>query len=210
MSVTSGSVRVSRVLDYLTEPGLLSWFRKNSPAKTKKISDEAMRIGSEVDVLVQEDINTHKYIVPIDVSISNCMRGWELFKTEYPDFVPSVKEMQVELEYDGVIGHPDFILERDSGWGIVDLKCASAIRPRHWTQTAKYEHLLMMTKYLNSPGFIGILRLDKVTGLYEYKEINDRAYILYEIRVFDAYLTAYHHNFNNREIIRRQLEEEIL
>ncbi len=200
-------IHVTEVLDYLKEPELVKWIENNSKAKRKAVSDEALRIGTFVDLLVQEDISSGGYLVPEgDTPIENCMRGWEKFKKDYPLFVESVKEMQTELKDGELIGHPDFFCEDGMRSGIVDLKCASGIRPRYWTQTAQY---LRMWKKGN---FIAVLRLEKTAeeGLYEYKEISDLDYIKYEWSVFDAYLIAFHHNVNNRELIRKQLEEELL
>ncbi len=201
---------VTEVLDYLTEPELLNWFRNNSKAKCAKISEEAIRVGSLVDSLVQEDIKDGGYLAPEgDEPVVQCLKGWESFKKDHPWFLSSVKYVQKELRYEDVVGHPDFILERLDGWGIVDLKCATSIRPRYWTQCAEYGWLRTQS-VITTTGFIGILRLDKITSLYEYKEITKYTDIFYEIKVFDAYLTAYNHNVKNREIIRRQLEEELL
>lgn len=204
---------VTEVLDYLTEPELLNWYRNNSKKKCEEISKEAIRVGSAVDALVQQDIREGGYLVPEgDSPIQNCLKAWELFKKDYPEFVESVKEMQIELtsHEEDLVGHPDFICERSNSWGIVDLKCASGIRPRYWTQTSKY--LDMESKIVSSHEgfrFIGVLRLDKVTGLYEYKEIYDEEYIQYEISVFNAYLLAFNHNVRNREQIRLMLEKEL-
>lgn len=201
---------VTEVLDYLIEPELLNWFRNNSKAKCKAISDEAKRVGSSVDLLVQQDIKEGGYLVPEDDSpIQNCMNAWELFKKDYPEFVASVKEMQVELRDGEIVGHPDFIRERDQWWNVTDLKCASGIRPRYWTQISKYADLKMKMAGWGIPCSISVLRLDKQTGLYEYKEITDPEYIEYEIKVFEAYLTAFHHNVRNREQIRLMLEKEL-
>ena len=62
----------------------------------------------------------------------------------------------------------------------------------------------------SAPRFIGVLRLDKESGIPDYKEIDDEEYIRYEVSVFNAYKVAYEHNVKNREQIRRMLEEEVL
>jgi hypothetical protein len=211
--------RVTEILDYLTEPELMRWIENNSKAKRKAIQDEALRVGSACDLLVQQDIKDGGYLVPEgDTPIENCMRAWELFKTEHPEFIDSVKDMQFELRDGELIGHPDFLCKFRETWGIVDLKCASGIRPRYWTQTAIYSEMVrqhvdplyLMNHEIDMPRFIGVLRLDKVTATYEYIEITDEIYIRYEIDVFRAYQLAFSHNVNNREMIRQQLEKEIL
>lgn len=197
---------VTEVLDYLTEPELLNWYRNNSKKKCEEIGNEAKRVGSLVDSLIQQDIKEGGYLTPEgDIPVENCLRGWEKFKKDYPEFVLSVKEMQTELRDGELIGHPDFIHLN----GITDLKCASGIRPRYWTQTAKY---LDMKKILHrTDNFIAVLRLEKTApqGLYEYKKITDQNYIYYEIKVFQAYHFAFNHNVVNREQIRLMLEKEM-
>lgn len=201
---------VTEVLGHLTEPELLRWIENNSKAKRKKITDLALRVGTDVDLLVQQDIKDDGYLAPEgDEPVENCLKAWELFKKDHPEFIPSVKEMQTELTHGEIVGHPDFINQGNRGWGITDLKCSKTIWPKYWTQVAQYAHLKLKAgdKF---PAFIAILRLDKTTGLYQYEVIDDPQYIGYEWRVFDAYLVAYEHAVKNREIIRQSLEEELL
>lgn len=198
---------VTEVIGYLEEPELVKWKLRVGKKKSEEISTIASEIGKKVDLLVQQDIKDSGYLVPEgDMPIENCMKGWEKFKKDYPLFVESVKEMQTELKANELVGHPDFICNDGIRAGIVDLKCSSGIRPRYWTQTAQY------LRMCNHGNYIAVLRLEKTAaeGAYEYKEINDLDYIKYEWSVFDAYLIAFHHNINNREIIRQQLEKEIL
>ena len=194
---------VTEVLDYLTEQELIGWIEKNSKAKRNAIRDEAFRVGKTVDLIIQEDIKDGGYLVPEgDEPVINCLKAWELFKKEHPEFTASVIEMQTELRCDDLVGHPDFVLQR----GIIDLKCATSIRPKYWTQTSKYLDM----RWGGTPGFIGVLRLDKVSGLYEYRLIEDESFINYEIRVFNAYRTVFDHAMTTREQLRKQLEEELL
>lgn len=202
---------VTEILDYLTEPELVRWIENNSKAKRKSIRDEALRVGTAVDLLVQQDIKEGGYLVPEgDLPIENCMVGWELFKKEHPEFVSSVIEMQIELKQGELVGHPDFVIEN----GIIDLKCSSGIRPKYWTQVAKYYDMRWTDKIImENCGTIGIIRLEKMEKKepkYEYILNNNREYINYEIEVFGAYYVAYLHAFKNREMIRQQLEEEKL
>lgn len=190
---------VTEVLDYLTEPELLNWFITKGKAACKKIGDEAKRVGSLVDQLVQQDIKVGEYAVPNgDTQVAICMVAWEKFKVEHTEFKPSIVSMQTELVDDGIVGHPDFIRVDQ----ITDLKTSRAIHPRYWTQTAKYAKMAGKNK-------ISILRLDKESGMYEYKEQGEDV-VAYENQVFEAYLVAFRHNTIIREIIRKQLELEVL
>ena len=192
-------IRVTEVLDYLTEPELLNWFITKGKTACKKISEESLRIGSAVDKLIQQDIKEHQYMVPNgELAIANCLLAWEKFKKDYPSYISSIISIQCEAKDGEIVGHPDIELTDQ----IDDIKTSRAIQPRYLTQTSKYAR--MMNKHK-----IGIIRLDKETANYEYKQFGIDV-IDYENLVFDAYLVAYKHNKIIREIIRKQLELEVL
>ena len=209
--------RVTEILDYLKEPELVNWYRNNSRKKCDEISQRAIRIGTEVDLLVQRDIRDGGYLLPEgEEAITNCMRAWEKFKKDCPSFVGDVKEIQIELRDGELVGHPDFVMERERSYGIADLKCSRSIQPRYWTQVCQYLKMYQIDRIANlkvippKTYFAGILRLDKEIGDYEYKEIVNFDYIHYEQEVFKAYEVAYYHNMKNREQIRLMLEKEML
>lgn len=205
--------RVTEVLDGLLEQDFVGYIEKNSKAKRLAIREEAFRVGRTVDEIIQLDIKDGGYLAPEgDEPVLRCLEAWELFKKDYPLFVPQVVSMQEEMVVDDITGHYDFFVERDGEWGIVDLKCASGIRPKYWTQTAQYSEMKMklVERLKNKPRFIGVLRLDKQSGLYEYKEIVDETFIRYEVEVFNAYYLTFTHAQAVRDQIRNQLEEELL
>jgi len=148
------------------------------------------------------------------ISIENSMKAWGQFKQDRPDIITGIKAIQVELEHDGMLGHPDAFFEDDNRWGIIDFKTSRTMYPRYWTQTAQYTELKRFSHhldtYIRKPRFIAILRLDKETGKPHYLEICDEGQIAYEVGVFGAYRVAYEHNQRCREFIRQQLELEIL
>jgi predicted RecB family nuclease len=127
-------------------------------------------------------------------------------------FTETVKETQILLEdkENDITGHPDFVIERDGEWGVVDLKTSSGIRPTYWTQTAQYSEMIRKSCGWNHPRFIAVLRVDKKEGTWEYKEIADETIIRYEVEVFKAMLLLYRHGESVRETLRKQLEKEIL
>ena len=199
-------VSVTTILDYLTDKQLLGWIENNSKAKRKAISEEALRIGTEVDLLVQQDIKEGGYLLPEgDSKVESCMMAWEKYKEAHPSFMKSIISIQNELIMGDIVGHPDIIVERDGCYGIVDIKTSRSIYPRYWVQTAQYSEMFGKT-----PRFITVLLLDKETGLWNYQEIRDESAIQYEVSVFNAYYEVYKHSFNNREIIRQQLELEVV
>lgn len=210
------SVSVTTVLDYLTEPELLAWMLRTSKPKREAMSEESKTIGSLVDVLIQKDLFPEKFpaseTILTDPKAIRCMRAWIEFKTARPDIILGIKGIQLELEADGVIGHPDVYFEDANRWGIIDVKSSRSIYPKYWVQTAKYFDLAKRLKHPedNKPGFIAVLRLDKETGEFHYSEIEDEDMIAYEIGVFEAYKVTYEHAFTNREFLRKQLEMEVL
>lgn len=192
-------ISVTQVLDYLIEPELFNWYMKNGKAACKKISEASLRVGTIVDKLIQDDLKGEGYLLPEeDAPIENCMKAWEQFKKDWPLKIQTIEGMQTELTDGEIVGHPDIVTE----WGIIDIKTSRAIQPRYWTQTAKYAQMAGKPK-------IAILRLDKESGMYEFKE-QGKDVIDYELGVFNAYLVAYKHNMTIREIVRKQLEAEVL
>lgn len=175
-----GWVSVTEVLGFFIPKALLDWYLKTGKANAKKIGTIAMKIGSRVDDLIQEDITKGAYKLSKNdgIEVRNCMKAWEQFKQDYQ---PDIKRCQVEVrdEEKKVIGHIDLIWN-----GVVDVKCASSIKANYWLQTAKYKEMGEIE------GGIHILRLDKNLAIYEFKsKCTDEAYQL--AQVFDGLLSAY-------------------
>ena len=208
---------VTTILDYFTEPELLAWYLKNGKAKCEQIGNEAKKIGNRTDTLIQVNLKELAYTMPAvnpdptDVSVSNCLAGWEAFKFDHPEFCPSVVSCQIELQVGELVGHPDFELQQKRGWGIVDLKTSKQIQPKHWTQVVQYAWMQQQIRGCEKAAFVGILRLDKnEAGAYQYQELTSLEDFVYENKVFEAYLTAYQHAQKVRERVRAILEQEVL
>lgn len=183
-----GYVSVTEVLDYFQVPELVAWKLRVGAVEAKKISTIAMKIGSRVDALIQEDVanGSYKLTAKDPIEVQNCMKAWEAFKNDYSPKISITQ--QVLKDYDlGVIGHLDLLTDR-----IVDVKCASSIKPSYWIQTAKYSDM-------HSKGVLGtaILRLDKNLGVYQYLTNEQAGYSVKDcIAVFDGLIKAY--RFYNR------------
>jgi hypothetical protein len=176
---------------------LLAWYLKTGAREAKRISTVAMKIGNRVDELIQEDVREGKYSLSNNDSleVKNCMEAWEKFKNDYK---PNITNVQVELKDQAkkIIGHLDLVIDNK----IVDVKCASSIKPNYWLQLAAY---VSMFPCDNSE--FAILRFDKSLGTYQF--VNNKALGLkynYLIRVFDGLLEAYRF-YNNKP---KGLEEE--
>lgn len=197
------STRVSSVLDYFSEPYLVKWKLKTKD--WEKVSQDSLRVGSEVDRLVQEDINGGVGIYQ-DPQTVNCMNAWFKFRAERPDvFERLVKyrhNMQKELILGDLTGHPDFLLDDERE--VVDLKTSKSIGKSHWMQTSEYGHMAYgMAKR------ISILRLDKLTGEYEYKTLEE-PFISFWQRKFQARYEAFCEDKEFATMMQAKLEEEKL
>lgn len=197
---------VTELLDTFPEKELVEWKLRVGTAKAKKVSEEALEIGSTVDQAVQDALKGIPATQPICGPAAICLGAWQEFLRDHSWFTPSLLGMQEELQREDLVGHPDFRLTRNGLNGIIDLKCASAIRPSYWTQVAAYGWLWVET----GVEFLGILRLDKVSGKPEYQEISTPDEIKYETDIWLDYVHLYRHRQRVAERSRIQREEETL
>ena len=155
-----GWVSVTEVLDTFIPKGLLSWYLKTGAKEAKRLSTIALKIGSRVDELIQQDVTKGSYkLTPKDpIEVKNCMEAWESFKRDYQ---PKITDCQVEVKSEAqkLLGHIDLILDGM----VVDVKCASSIKDNYWLQVAKYADM-----YKEDLLGLAILRLDKNLGTYQF------------------------------------------
>ena len=179
-----GWLSVTEVLDAFIPKGLLDWYLKTGKKEARRISTVAMKIGSRVDQLIQDDVNTGSYKLsskdPIEVK--NCMEAWESFKKDYQ---PKIKATQIEVksEREKLVGHIDLIMDGM----VVDIKCASSIKDNYWLQVAKYADM-----YRTDLLGLAILRLDKNLGTYQFvksHQANKQPNLL--VDVYNGLLEAY-------------------
>ena len=207
--------RVSEVLDYFAEPYLVAWKLKTKG--WEKVSQEALEIGSILDQTIQDDINGKLIdLIITDPKIDNCWKAWTKFKRERPDVLERLVKykanMQRELTLGDLVGHPDFILDDE----VIDLKTSKQVSKSHWMQTAQYYH--MANQQPQGVGCddicwarakISILRLDKLTGEYEYKTL-EQPFVEFWQRKFQARYEAFCEDKEFAEMMRVKLEEEKL
>ena len=183
-----GLVSVTEVLDFFIPKQLLDWYLKTGKAEAKRIGTVAMKIGSRVDELICQEINTGSYKLKASdgQEVKNCLEAWKQFKQDYQ---PKVKHTQLTLadNIDKVIGHCDLLTDTT----LIDIKCSSSIRDNYWVQVAKYYSMLPVEE--NTTVYqVAILRLDKNLGVYEYKTHRDAKVNLTQCQsVFDGLLDAY-------------------
>lgn len=177
-----GWLSVTEVLDTFIPKGLLAWYLKTGAKEAKRLSTVALKIGSRVDELIQEDVlnGSYKLSSKDPIEVKNCMEAWKQFKEDYQ---PNIQSMQVQVidKTQKLIGHIDIKTDR-----IIDVKCASSIKQNHWIQVSKYT---VMHGELTVPA---ILRLDKNLGTYEYKTAEQaKISVLDCVKVFDGLLEAH-------------------
>ena len=134
-----GWLSVTEVLDAFIPKGLLEWYMKVGKKEAKRLSTAALRIGSRVDELIQEDIvkESYKLSAKDPIEVKNCMEAWKQFKQDY-----SPRSLKTQIEVNDalakVTGHVDLLTDNT----LIDVKCASSIKDNHWLQVAAYYSML--------------------------------------------------------------------
>lgn len=204
-------IRVTQVLEYFPEPELVAWQLRVGKVKAQQVGDEAKRIGSLVDKLIQVDINTGHLVIPAgELAVESCLNGWVKFKQERPEKIASIRAIQTELTDQEVVGHPDIEADEAEAWSIGDIKTSSMIRPKYWTQVAKYGQMKSLQGIVPvKPWYVWILRLDKTRHDYEYQELRGDK-VMYEIEMWNHYWAIFRHAQMVQDWQRMQKEEEML
>lgn len=179
-----GFLSVTEVLDYFQEPTLVDWKIKVGKKEARRISTIALKIGSRVHEIIENEWKEPKKVhlsSKDSIEVKNCMSAWYQFKNDYD---PQILEMETELKDDslGIIGHRDILLKIGDRIVTADLKTSARINPKHWLQVNKYAH--MNNKY----SYVGIIRLDKNLGIYQYEESE---YGVTCVELFDSMVKLY-------------------
>ena len=168
-------IRITEVLSYFSEPWLVDWKLRTGKAEANRIGKASMRIGSRVDEVIKSCCpilnQTYIYSLPSKEKdeVRQCLEAFNKWMNVYkPKEVISGTRLYATIEGQEVTGEPDIFVDGV----LVDIKCASKISPSYWVQVNMYEYLNFMSKFPDGtiyfPRKVGILRLDKTTGSYEY------------------------------------------
>ena len=208
-------VSVTQILKTFPEKELVDWQLRVGAVKAKQTSEEAKRVGNLVDTWIQTDLRNPSVPIPssshgpLGSPEASCWVGWEKFKREHPKIVQAVTGIQPEYHRKEIVGHPDleviFLLPLQTGF--LSVKCARHIRPMYWTQESAYSWL---KDEEHNVDFIGILRLDKERGDYEYATLTDPDQIDYEIQIWLCYKQLYEHRERVKARSLTQREAEVL
>jgi len=151
------AIRVTEVLSYFKEPWYIDWIHKVGRTEANKIGKAAMAIGTRVDELIKSNASSGG--AKDKEEVHNCMAAYKKWLDVYkPSSVTPCTRLNAVIEGHEVTGEPDIMVDDV----LVDIKCSSKISPSYWLQVNMYR------KLHDSTGDVAILRLDKVTGSFEY------------------------------------------
>ncbi len=174
--ILPGYTRVTTVTDFFQEPDLVEWKLKKG-AEAKKLSKQAMKIGSEVDAAIKQFVLTGSYGKVKTVEAASCLDGFKRWHEDYkPDLTLGVRFYNDEYM---ITGEPDLILDGR----IIDIKCSRSVYPKYHLQTAAYSYPTNTFK-------TAILRLHKGLSDYEYV-CHDNDEVLDDQLAFFGLLTAF-------------------
>ena len=149
-------IRVTEPLSYFVEPWYIDWIHRVGRTEANKVKKSAMAIGTRVDELIKtgtEPIAKDKH------EVHTCFAAYRKWFSLYtPLVVEPGKRLFKSIEEVEVSGEPDLFVDDV----LVDIKCSSKISKSYWIQVNMYRQLH------GSTGKVAILRLDKVTGSFEY------------------------------------------
>lgn len=176
--------RFSNVAEYFQHPDLVKWKIDKGRAISGQISRKALKIGSRVDDLCEQDIKEGAYKLKSKEApeVLSCMKAWEQWKKDYPDHVIDISDTQNTVFYDdwGVAGTADLV----GATRILDVKTSRAVILMYWVQLAFYNRQFKCPEKW-------VLRLDKSLGEYEYVKCPDEYSQEYLEAVFVGMLNVY-------------------
>ena len=173
-------VRVTEPLNYFKEPWYIEWLmrevsvafkdigdiekaKKFALSKIKKASDDGLDIGTRVDELIKTDTAPSQKDSIEVVTAWNAYGKWRAIYQ--PKSIIIGTRQYATINGAEVTGEPDLFVDDV----LVDVKCASKISQNYWVQVNMYR---VLPHYPMAPilhkSKVGILRLDKITGSYEY------------------------------------------
>ena len=166
-------IRVTQVLDYFKEPWYTDWVVKVGRREANRISKQALKTGALVDTIIKASPKEENQHLPeykkISHEASQCLKAyWKWVEVYKPESITPCERLNTTIEGVEVTGEPDIMVDDI----IVDIKCSNRIDIRHWIQVNMYKYLWKVEPVFKDKrelGKVGILRLDKVSGSYEYQ-----------------------------------------
>jgi hypothetical protein len=140
-------------------PELVDWKVRVGNREANMVMKKTGAFGTLIDGAIRTDWKNPTVPKPTFES-KNCIKAWKDFVTEngvedvtFPDTLFDEEER--------VAGTPDFVW--NSGKYLDDIKTTNSVKPSHFIQLGSYAN-----KLPQKPERLGIIRLDKETGIYQY------------------------------------------
>lgn len=151
-------IRVTEPLNFFKEQWYIDWVHKVGRTEANKISKRAMALGTRVDELIK--LRCATAMTKDSVETHSCIAAFNKWMAVYqPKEIVNGERLYTIIDGHEVSGEPDIYVDDV----LVDIKCATKISPSYWVQVNMYRYLKCDTG-----SKVGILRLDKTTGSYEY------------------------------------------
>ena len=162
---------VTTVLKLLANPGLEAW--KRTTPGWEEISNWAADIGTRTHKAIELELKGWHQTVE-EHYVFKCFDAFMQWKNQY-DFELVDTEMRVVSEK-GYGGTLDLICRLNGRLYIIDIKTSNQIYPDYLLQLSAYRaaYVEMTRNYLQC---MSILRLDKNTGMFEFKEYGYDEYV---------------------------------
>jgi hypothetical protein len=151
--------RTTRIIGYFLVPELVDWKVRVGNKAANLVMKKSGTFGTLIDAEIRKDWRNPKTSKQTFES-QNCFKAWN-------DFVKEQGVEDVEFpntlydEEEKVAGTPDFVW--NGGRYLDDIKTTNSVKPSHFIQLGSYAN-----KLPQKPERLGIIRLDKETGIYQY------------------------------------------
>jgi len=156
--------RVTGALGYFTPKPLVKWMMKKGSAEAEEISKLARTIGKRVDKIATAIVlnKSWKLTDKDHPAVNTCVEAFKRWMSEEQIVITDTQILCYDTDI-RIAGTRD-LSTVDT---IIDIKCSNRINLSYWLQLAAYHHLAKLPNLTH----IAVLRLDKLTGDYEYVRI---------------------------------------
>ena len=161
---------VTTVLQLLANPGLEAW-KRNTP-DWEEYSSWAANLGTRVHKMIELQLNGRPQIIE-EHFVMKCFNAFLQWKNQN-EIGEIETEVRVKSEK-GYAGTADLKCDLNGESYIIDFKTSGRIYPDYLLQVSAYRAAYVEMTKRDIDG-MGILRLDKQTGLYEFKEYSHEEY----------------------------------
>ena len=171
--------RVTESLDFFKTEWYVEWLLKVGKRQAGLVSKKALKIGTRLHELIARDETPNSKDT---IEVRNCHKAFLAWKERYGVGTLRLLERKTD-ELIGLTGEADALwVETET---LLDWKTSARITPNNFFQLGGYKRLGYQCKSL------GIVRLDKQLGTFEYKTNTDLGLSLEQC--VDAFESAFKH-----------------